>query len=217
MARRTYSEDTISTEGLLLSLELNNMTSGIEDQSPYQRPKVNNMLSGMKLYSTPEGSFVGLTQTTGGHLKFLINASMYPYTRVYWIRRVAISGHGWFFEYRNSANTDWSANAGSGASRYGRNEFSYDRLISSYLNLSNNIWYHVCVTHDGRTCKLYLNGTLEKTDNVTVSQEMYSYFCFRYADDDGDNAANAAFRKFKLYNRTLNESEINTIYTLEKF
>jgi PKD repeat protein len=82
--------------------------------------------------------------------------------------------------------------------------------------ISINTWYHVFVTMDNSDIKIYVNGVLEQSVASTFA---FSYMTGKNVILGGTNESsfnlpfNGSLDNFRFYNRTLNSSEINQLYT----
>lgn len=79
-------------------------------------------------------------------------------------------------------------------------------------------WWHLVVTHDGTTIKIYKNGT--QLSSNTYGSELITdwgsnpqvYFGTDYLDVYGDFKSNATISEARIYNRALTASEISSLY-----
>ena len=82
--------------------------------------------------------------------------------------------------------------------------------ISSYTdNIQNNTWYHIGVTSNGDEKKIYVNGTLVKTGNLTVPAATYGRVAYAYT---GTDMFDGKVDEIRVYNRYLNASEMHYLY-----
>ncbi len=82
--------------------------------------------------------------------------------------------------------------------------------ISSYTdNIQNNVWYHVGVTSNGDEKKIYVNGVLVKTGNLTVPTATYGRVAYAYT---GTDMFDGKVDEIRVYNRYLNASEMHYLY-----
>ena len=82
--------------------------------------------------------------------------------------------------------------------------------ISSYAdNIQNNVWYHVGVTSDGDEKKIYIDGTLVKTGNLTVPTATYGRVAYAYT---GTDMFDGKIDEIRVYNRCLNAGEMHYLY-----
>lgn len=129
-------------------------------------------------------------------------------------------GHGWCWEYRNQADTNWLV---GGATSHGGNarkvSFSATGSNNSFFTPpSTNVWYHFAMTISGGVCKQFMNGALVKTTNMNNGindTTIFSDFSFRYQSSDNYNNSSSVFRNVKLF-EPLDDSIISQLYEIEK-
>lgn len=80
--------------------------------------------------------------------------------------------------------------------------------ISKPLKWRDGAWHHIAMSITSTESKLYCDGTLISTaSGVNISTSSYAYIGW---DNDGDNAA-ASYSRFRIYNRILSASEIQSL------
>jgi PKD repeat protein len=87
----------------------------------------------------------------------------------------------------------------------------YARSIS---RIPTNEWTHVAGTYDGTSVKIYINGQLEDvrsfSEPLAINSEPFSIARSSY----GANYYNGKIDDIRVYNRALNSTEIDDLYTL---
>ena len=92
-----------------------------------------------------------------------------------------------------------------------KNGGSHDGVSGNISNtvFATGVWYHIAWVFDGSTSKLYVNGNLENTTNVSllinpsIGQLTFSSF---------GNSFNGSLDEVKIYNTALGATKINDIY-----
>ena len=85
---------------------------------------------------------------------------------------------------------------------------------------STGVWYHIVVTHEGTTNKLYVNGNLEDTKtkglaySTPTTKTVIGYF---YYDTSGSLPFNGTIDEVRIYNRALTADEIADLYSYYPF
>ena len=80
--------------------------------------------------------------------------------------------------------------------------------ISKPLKWRDGAWHHIAMSITSAESKLYCDGTLISTaSGVNISTSSHAYIGW---DNDGDNAA-ASYSRFRIYNRILSASEIQSL------
>lgn len=102
--------------------------------------------------------------------------------------------------------------------------FSYLNQAGSQANLQGTTipslaaWYHVCVTDDGTTIKLYVNGQLEdsSTDNMRSQGSTNAAFEIGRHYQENNYRIHGAVDDIRLYDVALEQTEIQAIANMEK-
>ncbi len=87
-------------------------------------------------------------------------------------------------------------------------------MICQDRNIYRNEWVHIAVTYD-REIKIYVNGQLECTSPTTVdppSMNNDAVWLGRYRSTTDEWFFDGSLDEIRFYNRSLNASEINTLY-----
>jgi len=107
-----------------------------------------------------------------------------------------------------------------------RVRFSYNsvspwtvNIIDGNTTLNTNQWYHSVITYDGTNVNFYINGSLDKTQNIgSITFDTGSGFPVTLGQDPpGTNEFfNGRIAKASIYNRALTASEISQNYLATK-
>lgn len=95
------------------------------------------------------------------------------------------------------------------------------RQVHSTNNYELNKWYHVVGTYDGTTMKLYIDGVLNNTLNISgvIGVPQSNTVLALGANPVGSNKLTShamSIKSTKIYDRALNETEVKNDYQLEK-
>lgn len=89
---------------------------------------------------------------------------------------------------------------------------------SQAVQINNNQWYNVICVIDGISYKLYLDGILKK--EVTLSSSIVNTtiqtLVFGHPYNSTNDQLNGAIRKFMLFNKAFDQTEIHYYYNLTK-
>lgn len=125
------------------------------------------------------------------------------------------TGMGLTVKYISGTTGYLSCNTGNGG---GSGNRTYNTYCGSTL-LSANTWYHVAMTYNGSTIKLYVNGKLDGTHTHTGQVNVADYVTvgtWSLAGTSGNTIYNGYklignLNDFRIYNHTLNPKEIKEI------
>lgn len=89
-------------------------------------------------------------------------------------------------------------------------------FVEGIINLSNpvnsNIWNHLVITSEGNIEKIYLNGVLVGSGNIIYSSIVSSDLEIGRDKHGNMEYTNGKLDDIRIYNRTLNETEIQALY-----
>jgi hypothetical protein len=91
----------------------------------------------------------------------------------------------------------------------------YGSAIFSQTTLSTGVWYFAAYTYDGTTCKLYLNGILEASENRVLTTINTPFSLGKKGFNPNSNM-NGSISNAQLYNRALTQQEILQNYNATK-
>ena len=125
------------------------------------------------------------------------------------------TGMGLTVKYISGTTGYLSCNTGNGG---GSGNRTYNTYCGGTL-LSANTWYHVAMTYNGSTIKLYVNGKLDGTHTHTGQVNVADYVTvgtWSLAGASGNGIYNGYklignINDFRIYNHTLNPKEIKEI------
>ena len=75
---------------------------------------------------------------------------------------------------------------------------------------NDGVWHHVALTQATNSCKIYVDGVLEKTGTTWVNREASSD-SFVMGEATGANDFNGSLKNFAIWNRVLSISEVQNI------
>lgn len=84
---------------------------------------------------------------------------------------------------------------------------------SSFVAAPNNSWTHLVYTNDGTTARFYQGGLLVQTISSSGNPILGSYACFGRMNHPNYDAFNGKIDDIRIYNRVLNQTEINYIFS----
>ena len=96
---------------------------------------------------------------------------------------------------------------------------SYDSSSNDATLLSNTIpsadeWYHICVTSDGTTDALYINGVLEDTvSSVTTNNVSHALIIGRFYSNISNYYLDAQYDQFRWFSKALSGDEVFQLYS----
>lgn len=81
------------------------------------------------------------------------------------------------------------------------------------LNFSYNKWYHFVMKYDGSNVSIYVNGQLNASQQAsgTINTNTNKVYISRY-NEGGDYYFDGTLDDFRIYNRSLSDSEIIELY-----
>jgi hypothetical protein len=116
----------------------------------------------------------------------------------------------------NSPKCGWEFYAGSGdsISQYFEVTIGGTQYAAFYNYIYSNTWNHVAATYDGETVNIYVNGTLVTTDSsMSGAIDVCSGVNLLVGGGpDTPGGLTGFLDDVRVYNRTLNETEISDIY-----
>ncbi len=94
---------------------------------------------------------------------------------------------------------------------FANNSAPYGTLDSA-TTITAGVWYHVVVTHDGVTDKLYINGALEATQANTTTLNTSIADVFFGKQYNASPRYNGVMDEVRIYNRSLASTEVTQLY-----
>ncbi|MBB6463645.1 LamG-like jellyroll fold domain-containing protein [Flammeovirga kamogawensis] len=98
------------------------------------------------------------------------------------------------------------------------NDFSNAYARATGYNLGNqslNEWYHIALTFDGDSTRIFINGEINKTVNITKKDYVIVNWDHRLlylgGQEDGENQFEGLLDELYIYNRTLKKEEVNLL------
>lgn len=218
--RRHHVYNAAKSASLVLDVSLNNLTDGLIDQSLYAHALVNPSVTGHAIRATPNGEFVGFTESDGGVAKWHIQLQIIPMTIMYWVYHGGdTGGHGWFAEFLAK---DESFAVGQALTIHGSHGFAPGNGIPGsgymYTRIPKDTWTHIAVTYTSIGVTAYFNGVEQINSTIDVTNKQIALFGLRGTDsDNGNSPFLSAFRRLKIYKIAMDVGEITQIYKAEKF
>ena len=131
------------------------------------------------------------------------------YTFTGWVKKYSDS-----YDERQIFNTAYDK---AGVTLYDNNSFLFfdGDYFTTFSPIESNTFYHIAVTNDGATKRIYLNGIEENNGQASTGIESGpaafgsdAYGNFRFF--------NGLFDEFKLFNKALSAENIKSLYRDEK-
>ena len=110
------------------------------------------------------------------------------------------SNIGLYIAGGNTGRADMDINNGAGSS-----------ANLSGRNIADNLWHHVLVNRQGNSAKVYVDGVLDYTDNLSQNPNNSTTFLIG-SSANGSAYYSGSIDDIRFYNRTLISSEINLLY-----
>lgn len=88
----------------------------------------------------------------------------------------------------------------------------YSQNLNSTRNIANmgfGTWFHVCVTQQGTTQRIYLNGTLYATGSLTLNTGSSLFAIGRRISGGSEVLSNGYIREVRLWDKALTQEQIN--------
>ena len=82
--------------------------------------------------------------------------------------------------------------------------------LTGLTSLTANRWYHLTITYDGTTAKLYANGVLDNSGNLALNTLKTGTMTI--GDPLSGNNFNGSVDDVRIYNRALSQAEITKLY-----
>lgn len=185
------------------------LTGGVDFSSDSQVGKIDNALNfdGSADYiSVPDSEAIGGNTQSGFSVSIWLKSDIVLSTTGGG-RRVLEKGDCYFFLQGNGTST------GSGGMNFlvKRSDSNYTADIGVALNSGQ--WYHLVGTFDGSDIKVYLDGVLKDTTSVGGDIDDDN-LPLRIGSDDGGAFFDGLVDDVRIYDRALNVTEVQTIYTL---
>ena len=111
--------------------------------------------------------------------------------------------------YQNSTNQQFAFGLENGS---GMNQND----ITTPNNLSLNTWYHIAITYDGTTQKLYHNGSLYSQQSFSNYSPNTTNNTFIGYSTISQNAFNGYMYDYRYFNRAITSNETSLIYSQHK-
>lgn len=140
-----------------------------------------------------------------------------------WVRHSVLSGNAYYIFTKNQVSSNFESYSLGTDFISGQHKFMMHKgsggstnMGASTTTLSINTWYHVAFTVDNTSLKLYVNGNLENTIPSTLP---FNYQAGKTIVLGGSNEPsfnlplNGTLDNLRFYNRVLNASEVNALYT----
>jgi hypothetical protein len=152
----------------------------------------------------------------------LLSTSDQPFTLSFWVyNRANNSGH---FISKVNDSTTWDGfavynNSGNGKVRFGlfKTYGSVQMFLDSSTTINLNTWYQVTCIYTGSQGQIYINGTLDNSQNYTGGYDGINYFYFGIGGRGaGGGNANAKIANVLAYDKALTAAEVLSNYNATK-
>ena len=155
----------------------------------------------LEFVGTGSTSFDGTNDQLSGTLTLSGDRSF-----AFWIKSSATTSNMRIFhcETDSSEFINFSMNAGEINCYDGTNNPETDD------EFNDGVWHHVALTQATNSCKIYVDGVLEKTGTTWVNREASSD-SFVMGEATGANDFNGSLKNFAIWNRVLSISEVQNI------
>jgi len=88
---------------------------------------------------------------------------------------------------------------------------SYDDILTKTITWKKGTWYHIAVTFDGTSFKIYVNGELEKKVRHAGEHASDSRVCFG-AKRGAKSAFDGKLDDIRIYSYALTQEEVAALY-----
>jgi hypothetical protein len=121
----------------------------------------------------------------------------------------------------NAGTVSYRLNIKNGKVNYLMNDNnSWLTILQSNSILSAGQWYHIALTYNGGTCKLYINGVLDNTGSIAMkfntSANIMTIGSQRSGSSAYDDYFDGYIDELKMYSSIISEAEIIDYYNLTK-
>lgn len=161
-----------------------------------------------------------------GGLKAIINnlpLGNNPRTVATWIKfnQYNATGGSYIFSYGNAVNGQafgLTMNYNNGLEQYNWGAgYSVTITINENSNVffNNGQWYHLVTTYDGTKIKIYMNGTLIKTQNLAINTSNTINNLFKIGATPSTSSwltLNAAIDDLKIFDVALTDAQVSSLF-----
>ena len=161
--------------------------------------------SGSLLFTAGSSQYVDLGSN------FLFSGVAASFT--FWIKPTTLGEHNIFAKDEYSGDIAIRLTSSDQIRWYGKADSTDSQTSSTSLSIEN--WYHIAMTFDGTTAKIYINGVEDKSDTKSSwafnggsinSQKAY------LGRDTGGNYLDSNLDEFAIFSKGLSASEVTKIY-----
>ena len=174
-----------------------------------------------------EGKFGDALEVAPGvgsrvHVEYHDSFDLETFTLMAWVKFNSLGGNQ-DIALKQTANTDRNYQIQKNASDQARCSFASGGQagagsLASAITLVEDEWYHIAATYDMNELKIYLNGQLENTKQLSIEPDTNANAFSIGAHPTGTNTLDGVVDEVALFNVALAEEDIQAIFAegLEK-
>jgi hypothetical protein len=137
------------------------------------------------------------------------------FTMEYWVKFNNVSGEQWLVSKGGGWNRKGffsTIGISPGVLRFGMGNGTTE-VVADNSGFTTGVWYHIVMTYDGLTMRVYSNGVL-LPNSATNTFAYVNDYPVRVGGSDGTSFLpfNGTIDEVRIYNRALNEEEIKAEY-----
>ncbi len=199
----TFTTNQVFVPGIIVDYTFNNTYNNIDGNTPFQSNAGTSFTTDR--HGNPNSAINIANQGATATIPNLPYGAL-PRTVSLWVKLNTMGVWNFLYSYGTAGNPEGAYLNASTANHYAPN----NQITSAH---SVNIWYHYVFSFDGNDSKIYLNGALIKTQNVTKNtMNNGNIFMLGLSEGGAQNYFNGAIDDLKIYNYALSDSEVANLY-----